>query len=483
MAKKYLILIGGLAFLFGVIAASFSWNLFLTIFLSFLSLAFYLKYGKNKFKKNERVVFGIITLFLMSSGFFYYHFRVSFELNSEKINYSNNAVSEGIVIKEPELNEKSQSLLVDLLPPQSGRINIIIPVSEKVMYGDRIKTIGKIEPRENISSFPQSIFPKLEIISHTQPHNIKSVLINFKNYIISQFQKYLPSDEAALISGLTIGSRVNFSSDLKNQMSQSGTTHLVALSGYNISILILGISAILKKFLSRRLNFLITIIFIALFVIMVGGEASIVRAALMGFIVLLAREIGRPHDTAIIIVITAVIMVAVDPKIIFYNLAFQLSFLSLLGIVYLAPALEKIFFKNNSEKTDLLSWRENLLTTVSAQLAVAPLIIQNFNQFSLTAILANILILSTVPIVMLLGLILFCASAVSFYFGFLISKILHLFLAYQIGIIKIFSSFRIPIGNYFNSKFIFLIYYLIIIGIIITKSISLRQSNSSNEVR
>lgn len=482
MAKKYLILSGGLAFLFGVIVASLSWNLFLTIFLSTFSLIFYLKFGKNRFRKKEKIFLEVIILFFIFTGFFYYHLRINLELNSEKINYSNITVSEGTVIKEPELNEKSQRLTVDLLPPQNGRIIIIIPFSERVIYGDQIKTTGKMEPRENVSTFPQLVFPKLEIISHAKTQNLKSVLINFKNYIISQFQKYLPSDEAALLSGLTIGSRVNFSNELKTQMSQSGTTHLVALSGYNIAILILGISAILKRFFSRRLNFLITVIFIILFVVMVGGEASIVRAALMGFIVLLAREIGRPHDTAIIIIFTATIMVLINPKIIFYNLAFQLSFLSLLGIVYLAPALKKILFKNIDEKTDFLSWRENLLTTISAQLTVAPLIIQSFNQFSLTAILANVLILSTVPITMLFGLILFCASTISFYFGFFISKILHLFLAYQIGIIKIFSSFRIPIGNYFNSKFVFLIYYLIIIGIIITKSIPKKQFNSADEI-
>ena len=130
----------------------------------------------------------------------------------------------------------------------------------------------------------------------------------------------------------------------------------------------------------------------------------------MGFLALLASQVGRLYSVRNAIVLAAFFMVLVNPRILYFDIGFQLSFLALVGIVYLGPAIQK-FFRMKKEE-GFLGWRKNFLTTTSAQLGVAPLLIINFNQFSLFALLANILILEVIPPTMFLG---FLLGAIGFF--------------------------------------------------------------------
>ena len=108
-------------------------------------------------------------------------------------------------------------------------------------------------------------------------------------------------------------------------MSQSGTTHLVALSGYNITVIAIAVSTLLSYFLRRRIVFWLSILTIIAFVLMTGAEASVVRAAIMGGIILLAKQIGRIHSMRNAIVFAALLMVLFNPKILRFDIGFQLS--------------------------------------------------------------------------------------------------------------------------------------------------------------
>ncbi|MEK7077215.1 MAG: ComEC/Rec2 family competence protein, partial [Patescibacteria group bacterium] len=277
---------------------------------------------------------------------------------------------------------------------------------------------------------------------------------------------------AALLAGLTFGSRSDFSKEFKEKMSQSGTTHLVALSGYNISVLVLTAALFFRYFLRRRAAFYVTVLVIILFVLMVGGEASVVRAALMGFLALLAKEAGRIYSFRNAITLAAAGMVLFDPTILRFNIGFQLSFLALLGIVYLEPALRELFRRLRSQKKDearresFLNWRENALTTLSAQLAVAPLIIENFSEISLTSLLANILILVLVPFTMALGFLIGAVGFVAPYLAVIVGWLANVLLAYEIGVINIFSYLRIPVTGA-GSWILFALYYAALLGVII----------------
>ena len=365
----------------------------------------------------------------------------------------------------------NQKLTIQLQPPYKGKILANLNLYPAFNYGDLIEFSGIIkspEP-ENYANYlsKNNIFgiinnPKINFIDKNHASPIKKYLFEFKEGIIENFQNVLSPEKSTFLAGIILGERAEFSKEFKEKMSQSGTTHLVALSGYNITVIAIAISTLLSYFLRRKIVFWLSILTIIAFVLMTGAEASVVRAAIMGGIILLAKKIGRIHSIRNMIVFTALLMVLFNPKILRFDIGFQLSFVALIGIIYLAPAIQK-FFKIK-EDGGFLGWRENFLNTTSAQFAVLPLLLINFGNFSLFSLPANILILEAIPLTMLLG---FLTGAIGF-FSFTLSLILGLFtglfLAYELIIIDIFSKISLPIGEMGILGAI--IYYLIIIGFI-----------------
>lgn len=187
----------------------------------------------------------------------------------------------------------------------------------------------------------------------------------------------------------------------------------------------------------------------------------------MGFLALVAKEAGRQHGMRNAIVLTATIMVLADPGAIF-DVGFQLSFLSLMGIVYIGPAI-KNFIRMEEDLGSFISWRENAVTTLSAQLAVAPILIQTFGNFSLTSIIANILILEFVPMTMLLGFLLAFFGSLFYYSGFVISFFENILLKYELWVIKSFAGWSMPVLSGTHSWIFFGVYYLALIVFIFHK--------------
>ncbi len=178
-------------------------------------------------------------------------------------------------------------------------------------------------------------------------------------------------------------------------------------------------------------------------------------------------------------------MVLINPKVLYFDLGFQLSFLALLGIVYLKPATKKFFRLN--EEIGFLSWRDNFLTTFSAQLAVAPVLVLNFGNFSLLSLMANLLILSVIPLTMTLGFILAALGFLSFYLSLIFGWLVNLFLSYEIFIIKFFGKLNIfhiePSTNpYLNIPLIIIYYFILIVFILYNyyRSSSVKNNTSSN---
>ena len=429
-------------FLFGVLIAGFKFGLPIYVFIVFLTAALFLFFGY--FKKSPKLFwFAGLSLFIIVGAFycFWYDSHQNKNINivfDRKINFS------GIVADYPERGGQ-QKLVVDLNEPYRGKILTKLQPYPSFNYGDSISfggTIKKPSPEsyDNYLAkdgiFGTTDFPKTELIAVNQGSKIKTALFNIKEKTVGVFQKVLPSEKAAFLSGITLGERAEFSKELKQRMKNSGTTHLVALSGYNISIIILAVFNVFI-FLGRRWAFVLSVLLVAGFVLMTGAEASVVRAALMGGIALIAQQIGRLYSFRNAIAAAAFLMVLGNPKVLSFDVGFQLSFLSLLGIVYLMPAIKKLL--RFVEEPGFLSWRENFLTTVSAQLAVAPLLVFYFGNFSPTSFLANVLILTIIPLTMTLGFLLgflgFIYPPASLVFGWFI----NLFLYYEIFIIKLFG--------------------------------------------
>lgn len=372
------------------------------------------------------------------------------------------------VIKNIDQSQTSQDIILALEKPLNGLIEVYARPYPVFQYGDLIKLTGIVkEPPEKLKNYYSKNgisgivnFANLELIESGHGNSIKAALLSFKNKIVEIFRQSLPDEKAAFLAGITIGERSSFSKEFKQKMSLSGTTHLVAMSGYNISVIALTIGVIFGSFLSPAISFYISVLFIILFVLMTGAEASVVRAAIMGIIALVAQKAERIYSLRNAITIAAFLMVLFNPMVLFFDVGFQLSFAALMGIIYLQPAL-KSFFK--IESRGLLSWKENALTTVSAQLAVIPLLLANFGVFSLTSFFANILILGVMPMTMGLGFVMASFGFVSIFLAQIIGLAVNILISYEFFIINLFSKFTLMVSFEKFSIIIGIIYYIFLI--------------------
>jgi len=443
-----------LFFIFGIFIASIKFNFiiaFLVIAFGFVLLAFFTK---------RFFLFKIFPFLLLASflGSFYYGAYLSFlDFQKEGIKYNSFISVKAVINSEPNLTEK---YLIFTATAKLGLkkidVRIFAPPQNDFNYGDLVNVQGTIIKSDKEYEPPLLFSKNIKLISKNNGFWLREKLIDFKNSIIKNFENFLQKDNAGLLSGITLGSQASFSPEFKNDMALSGTTHLVAMSGYNITIIILAVQRIFGGILSRKKNFFISISLIMFFIIMTGLQASVIRAGITGFIALFSREIGRIFNIRNAIVFTALLMLLWNPFMITQNISFQLSFLSLLGIVYLSPVL-KDFFK--FENSGFLEWKDSAITTTSAQIAVLPILIINFGKFSASAIFANIAVLGVIPITMFFGFILAVLGFISYYFAFFCAKLLAVLLSYECFAIKFFANIYIPIPIHFNSMIIVFFYY------------------------
>lgn len=396
--------------------------------------------------------FAFFSLFIIV-GAFYYQVFDNYQKITTKVIYGQKIEFQAVVLKITEQGQ-NQKFIAELQKPLHGKISIIAKPYPQYKYGDLIQLESVIKkPEKEFASYLEKEgvlgtvnFPKTNLIASGHGTKIKHALLSFKEKIIASFQKTLSGEKSAFLAGLTLGERGEFSKEFKDKMSQSGTTHLVALSGYNISILAAAVFLVLGQFFSRRKSFWFSLAIIFGFVVMTGAETSVVRAAVMGSIFLVSQQAQRLYSFRNSIAIAAFFMILFNPKILKFDIGFQLSFAALLGIVYLMPAIVK-FFKIEGDGS-FMAWKENLITTASAQMAVFPLLILNFGQFSFLSLISNVLILGFIPLTMGLGFLLGFLGMISYGLSLLFSPIVDLLLSYELFIISAFGKTNFsPIGK------------------------------------
>lgn len=386
------------------------------------------------------------------TGHLYYHVFVTAHRMSEILPRSADETVIGVVHDEPRRSERALRFTIELESPYRGRLAVVTEPSRAIHYGDRLAVSGRIEQPEtdaNPLNPATAVFPHITLIARDAGPWLMSHLVRIRESLMNIVERVLPTDHAALLSGLLVGDTRGFSKEFRDAMAASGTTHLTALSGYNIAILIESISAACMWFLfSRKMRFLATTLFVALFVLMVGAEASVVRAAIMGTLVLVAGETGRIYHVRNAMTFAALGMLLLDPTLLVWSAGFLLSFLSLIGIVYLRPALQNLLgLRTDRDTTGVFGWREHLLTTLAAQLMVLPVIMQYFGEFSATAIIANVLVLEFVPFTMFLGFVLVALGIMLPTVAPFFAAIVGIPLMYMTAVIRFFADIRIPITS------------------------------------
>jgi len=439
---------GTIAFLVGILAASAGVPPF---FVTVGTLAVSLGFLVAK-RRTHAVQYGWYAglILLVIAGSLYYRIDDR-RLKAAYVPYGEKIAFEGRIANDPVMKGEYQEAVVELTNPVSARVLLRVARYPELRYCDLLELTGKVE-RPSSESYMRFLekegmrgtmqFPKTVKTRKGSCSSVRGALIAVKHRIMEAYASVLPPEEADFLAGLTIGARGSFSESLKTAMQASGTTHLVALSGYNITILVAVLLGMLLRIVPRRIAFALTVLVLAAFVCMAGAEASVVRAAILGFIVLLASEMGRGYDMRNAIACAALLMVFANPKVLAFDIGFQLSFLALIGIVYLKPAITDAL--RMPHEPSVLSWKENLVTTLAAQLMVAPLLVAYFGYVSVTSLAANIAILGFIPLTMGLGFLIAGCSFLWMPAAGFIGLLVSLFLKLELFLIALFAKIALP---------------------------------------
>lgn len=283
---------------------------------------------------------------------------------------------------------------------------------------------------------------------------------SFRQSLDQQINRFLPSPEAELLSGILLGNKKDLPGSLKLALRDTSTLHIVVVSGENLTMFA-GVFISLAGLLKRRMVILFSIPLVIFFTILTGGQVPVLRAAIMAILAYTAEIFGRQRDGVWVLAVTAAAMLLVNPAWIL-DLSFQLSTLATAGVILVSPILAK------SLKFLPSFVGQDLAVTTGAQLAVTPIIVQNFHQLSLTGIFANLLIGWSVPIIMTLGALMLLVSVIWAGFAQIFGLLTAVFLTYFIYIVRLFAS--LPFAWEYVGEQVWVVwvgYYMVLGGILL----------------
>ncbi|MFH1175612.1 MAG: ComEC/Rec2 family competence protein [bacterium] len=342
--------------------------------------------------------------------------RVNRAFNSAKINFifanSKSQVVEGIICEDPDERLGYANLVLQESKSEK-RILVRTANYPEYSYGDKIIVEGKFDPASKSDDFSWQgylmrhelaatvYYPKITVVSKNQGSKALNLIFSLRKLISKKLSASISGAESQFLAALLLGYKNTVSSYWKNVFSRTGTSHIISISGMHISILS-GMFLIFLFWLGMPRKWAFWAVFLGLvfYSVFSGCSPSTIRASIMGILVLLASCVGRMPSRRNILAFSAAIMLLANPLILRFDVGFQLSFLSVAGIFYLWPALEKITsnFPNPLQIKSLVS------LSLSAQIMTLPVVLLKFKLFSAVAPLANLLIVPFVPLIMILGL-------------------------------------------------------------------------------
>lgn len=338
---------------------------------------------------------------------------------------------EGVVVDEPDVRDTTINLRLRadalLLPDAErpmgvhGLVLVRAPRFPEYGYGDRLRVYGELETPPAFESFSyadylarQDVYsivrkPAITFVAARQANPAYQALFDFKARALDVIAAIFPDPQASLLAGILLGVETGIPARLKESFQVTGTSHIVAISGFNISILAGIFSSLANRLLGRRRGLPVALGAIAVYTLLVGADASVVRAALMGGLVLIGRSVGRAPVGLSMLLLAAFVMTLIHPLTL-WDAGFQLSFFATLGLILYAEGFEAAFMRFASRRFPAEAaervgpWvAENVLVTFAAQLTTLPIIVYTFQRFSLISFVANVFILPAQPAVMILG--------------------------------------------------------------------------------
>ena len=394
------------------------------------------------------------------------------------------------------MHDCTGNVLIYIRKDSSDNFLAEVPKGQKKtpQYGDLIllkSQLERVKPPKNPDAFDfkqylhrQNVHYQLfttadniSIVAERRGNPIQQLAVDWQKRLLLILKKHLTTDrEFAVGSALLLGYRDAVGEDVKNAYVQTGSMHILAVSGMHILLIFNGLQWIFKIYKSGNRRFrwtkaILSLILIWLFALITGLGASVLRAAVMATFMAIGQSMKRRGNSYNVLAASAFVLLLWNPMLLF-DVGFQLSYLCVIGIMYFYPKIQKIVISDYK----IINWTWDALAIgFAAQLVVTPLSLYYFHQFPTYFWLSGLLAVPVSSIALYVGIGLFFFDWLP-YVGYILGKILFGFVFFMNEIIFSIQRFPLAIVDNLTMPFVAVIlFYIGLIHIVLTfKSRKLR---------
>lgn len=420
------------------------------------------------------VVIGFVLLILLSLRFFLFFDTLPEYVDDQEVKLI------GTVASVPAVGSRIQRFT--LATSEGVKFYTNLSTEEEYYYGQRLKVTGKVkavvlgsekpsetaflaELKENKNVLLTLSFPEIEAMGRQGV--IGYVVDSFylyshmlRSHIIGFYEQNLPRNAAAFLSGVVLGVDSGMEKSYQDSLINLGIVHVVAASGMNVTIIAGVFFALFSRFLERKTAIVVSIVAIAFYTVLAGGQASIVRAAIMGSIAFSAGLFGRQYFGLLALFLTASLMLFVSP-LYYKDVGFQLSFFSTLGLLVIPKYFESFALSKLGGLKLFSFFKEDFLVTLSAQLTTIPILFYHFGSYSVLSLPVNLLVLWVIPPLMILGGVAAFLSFIAPFLGKILLILCIPFLYYFEFVVNSFSPLHASFAFSFNLPFVVAYYFFL----------------------
>ncbi len=364
-----------------------------------------------------------------------------------------------------------------------GDVQVSTTVGKTWRYGDRVRLEGYLKTppeteaysyreylaRHGVYSLMQSA--KVQLLLPEQKKGLRQIAYRLREKAFQIVYRLYPDPEASLLAGILLGIESGISLPLEEAFIRTGTAHIIAISGFNFSVLAGFLIKLFRRLLGRWRGAFAALIAIAFYTILVGGSAAVVRAAIMGGLGVFSSQVGRRQHGLNSLAFIAALMALFDPNVL-WDIGFQLSVGATLGLILFSEpitqgfvALAKRWIPEPLAVQVAGPVGEFFLFTFAAQVMTLPITVYYFGRISISALIANPLVLPVQPAVMILGGLSILVGLVIIPLGQLVAWLAWPFLLFTVRIVESLGAF--PGGEIRFGQVAFLvivIYYLLVLS-------------------
>ena len=363
----------------------------------------------------------------------------------------------------------------------SGNVLIFTARFPEYSYGDALLVTGELKNPEPVNGFDYPsylgqqgiyslmVFPEIDIVGVGKVSQPQGWIYSLRENMSQTLEKVLPEPQASLSQAITLGIRGNIHPSIKEDLSKTGTAHLLAISGLHLSILTGIILATGMRMWGKRHYIYIwaTMVIIWLYAMIAGMNPPVVRAAIMVSVFLIADLLGRQRSVVTALAFTAAVMVAINPQILWMT-SFQMSFTAMLGLVLMTPLLRvwgrKMignFWGTNKPVVNFLNTaNDSMSISLGAVIGVGPLIAFYFGIVSFVSVPATMLTLPALPGAIISSACTGLAGLFSLTFAQFTGWLAWFFLSYILFVIRVFSIIPSSSVEVSINIFAVLVYYV-----------------------